>query len=158
MPMTASTRRFPHLALWLLTLLATLQVTAPAAAGACEASVSLVDFGRLDLEQGGNVSGEVIVTCDQPGRFTVALSAGIGDYSRRKMRGSDGHELTYNLFVDPARQRVWGDGISAGTQAIQGESDGRRPLTIPVYGVVPPRQSVLTGAYSDNLVVTVQNL
>ena len=116
----------------------------------------MVDFGRLDLERGGNVSGEVIVNCDEPSRFSVALSAGLGDYRLRKMRGTDGHELTYNLFVDPGRQRVWGDGVSAGTQTIRGESDGRRPLTIPVYGVVPPRQSVLTGAYSDNLLVTIK--
>ena len=157
MPMTGNPRRLLRLAVWLLPLLVTMQVSAPAAAD-CEATVSLVDFGRLDLERGGNVSGEVIVTCDQPGPFSVALSAGTGDYRLRKMQGSDGSELVYNLFVDPGRRRVWGDGVSAGTQTIRGESDGRRPLIIPVYGLVPPRQSVLTGAYSDNLLVTVDNL
>ncbi len=144
--------------LWLLPLLVTMQVSAPAAAGDCEASVSLVDFGRLDLEKGGDVSGEVIVTCDQPGQFSVALSSGVGSYRFRRMRGTDGAELKYNLFVDPARRRIWGDGVSEGTQTIRGESDGRRPLVIPVYGIVPPRQSVLTGPYSDNLLVTIENL
>lgn len=157
MRMIMTFRHLRCLGLWLLPLLATMQVSAPAAAG-CEATVSLVDFGRLDLERGGDVAGEVIVTCDQPGNFSVALSPGIGDYRLRKMRGADGHELTYNLFVDPTKRRVWGDGVSAGTQTIRGESDGRRPQVIPVYGLVPPRQSVLTGAYSDNLLVTVENL
>ena len=142
---------------WLATFIAMMLVSVPAMAD-CDATVSLVDFGRLDLERGGDVNGEVIVSCDQPGRFSVALSAGIGDYRLRKMRGSDGGELVYNLFVDPGRRRVWGDGVSAGTQTVRGESDGRRPLVIPVYGLVPPRQSVLTGAYSDNLLVTVENL
>ena len=117
-----------------------------------------MDFGRLDLEHGGHVNGEVVVTCDKPGRFSLALSSGTGSYQLRKMRGVDGHVLKYNLFVDPARRRVWGDGVSSGTQTIRGESDGRRPLSIPVYGLVPPRQSVLTGPYSDNLLVTVENL
>ncbi|NJO38841.1 MAG: spore coat protein U domain-containing protein [Rhizobiales bacterium] len=93
-----------------------------------------------------------------PGRFSVRASAGLGSYRLRKMHGSDGYELSYNLYVDPAKRSVWGDGVSEGTQTIQGQSDGRRPLTIPVYGFVPPRQTALTGAYSDNLLVTVEDL
>lgn len=137
--------------------LVTWQVSAPAAAG-CEASVSLVDFGKLDLDRGENVSGELVVTCDQPAAFSVALSAGVGDFARRKMQGADGAELRYNLFVDAARRRVWGDGVAAGTQTIRGENDGRRPSIIPIYGVVPSRQKVLVGPYSDNLLVTVEEL
>jgi spore coat protein U-like protein len=132
--------------------------TSGLAAAECDASVSLVDFGQLDLEKGGRVSGELIVICDEPGRFSVTLSSGNGSYRLRKMAGADGNELKYNLFVDSARRSVWGDGISAGTQTVRGESDGRRPAVIPIYGFVPPRQSVLTGAYSDNLLVTVENL
>jgi len=157
MRVTKTSRRFCRLAFWFLPFLVTMQVNAPAAAD-CEASVSLVDFGRLDLVKGGRVSGELIVTCDEPGQFSVALSPGLGDYRLRKMYGSDGSELKYNLYVDSARRRIWGDGVSAGTQTIRGKSDGRRPMTIPVYGVVPPRQSVLIGGYSDNLLVTIENL
>lgn len=157
MPVTSVTCRTKQF-LWCLALfLVTLQISAPATAG-CEAVVSLVDFGRLDLERGGEVTGEVIVSCDEPGGFSVALSPGIGDFVLRKMRGSEGAELRYNLFVDPARRRIWGDGISAGTQTIKGENDGRRPSVIPIYGMVPSRQSVLTGPYSDNLLVTVGKL
>lgn len=155
MPMTR--RCFRRLSFCFPPFLAILLLSAPAAAN-CDASVSLMDFGRLDLEHGGHINGEVIVTCDGPGRFSLALSTGTGSYHLRKMRGVDGNVLKYNLFVDPARRRVWGDGVSSGTQTIRGESDGRRPLSIPVYGLVPPRQSVLTGPYSDNLLVTVENL
>ena len=157
MRLIVSFQRLSRLFVWLLPFLAAVPASGLAAAE-CDASVSLVDFGQLDLERGGRVSGEVIVICSEPGRFSVALSSGNGSYRLRKMAGADGHELTYNLFVDPARQRVWGDGVSAGTQTVRGESDGRRPAVIPVYGFVPPRQSVLTGAYSDNLLVTVENL
>jgi spore coat protein U-like protein len=143
--------------LWLLPLVTTLQVSAPAAAG-CDAVVSLVDFGQLDLDDGAEVTGELVVNCDEPGAFSIGLSQGIGDFTRRRMRGFDGAELRYNLFVDPGRKRIWGDGVSAGTQTIKGESDGRRPSIIPIYGIVPSRQSVLTGPYSDNLLVTVERL
>lgn len=156
MRMTVSSRRL-RLAFWLLPFVLAMQVSAPAAAD-CEASVSLVDFGRLDLSKGARVNGELIVTCDQPSGFSVALSPGLGSYRLRKMQGSDGNELKYNLFVDSTRRRVWGDGVSAGTQTIRGKSDGRRPEIIPVYAIVPPRQSVLTGAYSDNLLVTIEKL
>lgn len=157
MPVTSVTCKTSQFILCLALFLVTLQVSAPAAAG-CEASVSLVDFGELDLDRGENVSGELVVTCDQPAAFSVALSAGLGDFVRRKMQGTDGAALRYNLFVDAARRRVWGDGVSAGTQTILGENDGRRPSIIPIYGVVPSRQKVLVGPYSDNLLVTVEEL
>ena len=157
MPMTKTARNALRSAVWLVPLLVTWHISTPAVAD-CEASVSLVDFGRLDLEEGGDVSGEVTVICDEPGRFSVALSEGRGSFRLRKMKGSNGSELRYNLFVDSGRRSVWGDGVSSGTQTIRGESDGRRPLSIPVYGTVPPRQSVVAGPYSDNLLVTVENL
>ncbi len=157
MPVMIATRQARWFLGCLIPFLMMLQVSVPAAAG-CEASVSLVDFGRLDLERGGEVTGELIVNCDEPGGFSIGLSPGIGDFTKRRMRGSDGAELVYNLFVDPARRRVWGDGVSAGTQRIKGENDGRRPSIIPIYGIVPSRQSVLTGPYSDNLLVTIEKL
>lgn len=135
-------------------LLAMLLLATPAAAD-CDATVSLVDFGRLDLEQGGDITGELIVSCDQPSEFNVSISPGIGDFVRRKMRGEDGAELIYNLFVDPARRSIWGDGVTAGTQAITGENDGRRPSIIPIYGIVPSRQNTIAGPYRDNLLVTI---
>lgn len=148
---------YRRLAVWLLPFLVLLPVSNPAYAD-CQATVSLVDFGQLDLDKGSNVNGEVIVTCDQPARFNLALSAGLGDFRLRKMLGSDGGELLYNLFVDPGRRSIWGDGVSGGTQTIRGENDGRRPSIVPIYGIVPSRQSVLTGAYRDDLLVTVEKL
>ena len=143
---------------WLVVIVgAVLSLSRPASAE-CDATLSLIDFGKLDLERGARVTGELIVSCDEPGRFSVGLSQGIGSFKGRKMRGTDGAELRYNLFVDSARQRVWGDGVTEGTQMIKGESDGRRPAIIPIYGIVPSRQSVLIGPYLDNLLVTIERL
>ena len=111
MRMTVSSRCLRP-AVWLLPFLLAMQLSTPASAD-CEASVSLVDFGKLDLTKGARVNGELIVTCDEAAGFSVALSPGIGSYRLRKMQGSDGSVLKYNLFVDSTRRRIWGDGVSA---------------------------------------------
>jgi spore coat protein U-like protein len=133
-------------------LLALALAAAPARAG-CQASVSLVDFGALDLRRGGTLTGALSVACDGAQAFAVTASAGYGSFAQRAMRGPDGHVLYYNLFVDPGRRLVWGDGVAGGTTVIHGLSDGRRPVSIPVYAQVPPGQIVLAGAYSDAVVV-----
>ena len=91
---------------------------APPVAAGCDASCGLVDFGRVEFRRPTRVSGKLTVRCDAPTRFEVIASEGFGDYGERRMRGPDGAELRYNLFVDAARQRVWGDGLSAGTARI----------------------------------------
>ena len=89
---------------------------APAAAApACHASVTLVDFGRIDYKEGGDITGQLTVTCDGPTAFEVSASPGYGGYQGRTMVGPREAVLRYNLYVDPARRRVWGDGESGGT-------------------------------------------
>jgi spore coat protein U-like protein len=129
---------------------------AGAALGACDVSFSLVDFGRVDLARGGEITGRVTVACDRPRRFELAASAGQGRFGQRLMRGPGGTPLAYNLYVDPARTRIWGDGVHAGTSTIGGRSDGRRRVDLAVYGRVWGRQSVAPGAYSDTVSITVE--
>ena len=126
-----------------------------AVAGACDVRISLVDFGRLDFEKGEDVTGELSVACDAPRAFAVTATRGLGDYDMRRMRSADGAELRYNLFVDPARRRVWGDG-SGGTARLVGQTDGRRPATFTIYGYVPGGQKVRRGSYSDSVTVALE--
>jgi spore coat protein U-like protein len=140
-------------------LIAAAALLLPAAAAAqppCDVSLSLVDFGRLELRQGGEITGRVSVRCDRPTRFALVLSEGHGSYRMRRMRGPEGHELRYNLFVDPARRLVWGDGVSEGTARLVGESDGRRGAELVVYGRVPAGQRVPAGSYGDALAVVIE--
>lgn len=138
-------------------VLALCTLVAPPAADACEVSVSLVDFGRVDLDRGGEITGEVAVRCPTARRFALSLSPGHGDYRMRRMRGPDGAELKYNLFVDPARVRVWGDGVTAGTARLTGRTDGRKATLITVYGRIPSDQRAgRAGAYADALTVTLE--
>jgi spore coat protein U-like protein len=128
---------------------------ADARAAGCDVHISLVDFGRLDFEKGEEVTGELVVACDAPRAFAVSATRGFGDYDMRRMRSADGAELRYNLFVDPARRRVWGDG-SAGTARLVGQTDGRRPATFTIYGFVPGGQTVRRGSYSDSVTVALE--
>ena len=63
----------------------------------------------------------------------------------RFMRGPKDTVLYYNLYVDPARRRVWGDGEASGTARIAGRSDGRKAEDFTIYGRIPDRQPVRSG-------------
>ena len=121
----------------------------------CQASVTLVDFGRVDYREGGDITGQLTVICDGPTAFEVSASSGYGGYHGRTMVGPKETVLRYNLYVDAARQRVWGDGESGGTARIAGQSDGRKAVTYTIYGRVPDRQSVRPGRYHDSVKVSV---
>jgi len=143
---------------WLIApvlLLAVALATPALATPACHASVTLVDFGRVDYKEGGDITGQLTVTCDGPTAFEVSASAGYGGYQGRTMVGPKETVLRYNLYVDAARQRVWGDGESGGTARITGESDGRKAVSYTIYGRVPDRQSVRPGRYHDSVKVSV---
>jgi spore coat protein U-like protein len=131
-------------------------VATPAeAAPACNASVTMVDFGRVDHREGGDITGQLTVTCDGPTGFEVSASPGYGSYQERTMLGPKETVLRYNLYVDAARRRVWGDGDSGGTARIAGQSDGRKAVSYTIYGRIPDGQSLRPGRYSDSVRVTV---
>jgi len=132
-----------------------LAATMPAAAADCDASVTEVDFGRFDYKEGGDITGQLTVICDRPTAFEVSASPGYGSYRERTMYGPRGAVLRYNLYVDAARRRVWGDGETGGTARIAGKSDGRKAATYTVYGRIPGGQTVRPGGYRDTVKVTV---
>ncbi len=125
------------------------------AAPACEARVSLVDFGQAEFDEGEDITGELTVTCDGPTSFEVSASPGYGSYRQRTMVGPEGDVLRYNLYVDPARRRVWGDGEAGGTATIAGKSDGRKAANYTIYGRIHDRQSVRSGRYRNSVKVSV---
>jgi spore coat protein U-like protein len=137
----------------------------------CTVSTSGVSFGAYDVfsPAANDATGDVSVACTGIGlaSYTILLSTGSGSYASRLM-SSGSHLLVYNLYVDPNRTIVWGDG-SAGTQVINdsylllpviqalGPPQIRTTETrhYPVYGRIPARQNAYVGNYSDTLIVTV---
>ena len=91
----------------------------------CEVSASLYDFGRHEISSITppiRTQGSISVTCTKlalPG-FLVSADIelqGLPPEESRNLRGKEGDELTYGLFLDAALTRVWGDG-TGGTRTI----------------------------------------
>jgi spore coat protein U-like protein len=129
-----------------------LMSTAQSGWGACTLSVLGVIFGSYDTFSNvplDNAGGNVAVTCDIPTPYTLALSPGSGTYALRSMSGA-GSSLNYNLFIDPTRLIVWGDG-TPGTSVVAGATIG---ASHTIYGRIPQRQNVPVGVYTDTVIVT----
>ncbi|MGI9303614.1 MAG: Csu type fimbrial protein [Gammaproteobacteria bacterium] len=104
-----------------------------------------------------DVTSRIRVVCrGRPGTYSVELSTGSsGEYGRRTM--VNGAELLfYNLFVDPARTRVWGDGSGSTSRiTITRRRRGRDRRVFDVYGRIFSNQDVRPGFYNDTISVTV---
>ena len=142
-----------HMAL-LSTLLLLLAGTAQSA---CSVDPTPVAFGVYSPFSVAptDTAGTLHVTCDTvTAGYTVLLSAGgAGSYSPRRLSGS-GYTLSYNLYTDPLRTTVWGDG-SGGTASVAGAFALPGAIDHTVYGRVPAGQNVAAGAYADTITVTI---
>ena len=143
--------------------IALLTVLGPGSAHAiqCKLMVTPINFGTYMpmTPTPVDVVGDLTVRCQaQPGTFSVMIGSGIsGDQAARAMSAGGPGLLFYNLYRDPARTEIWGDGappsfMVSGVRATKG-----RPtfFNLPVYGRIYARQAPDTGVYNDNLVVTV---
>ncbi len=125
---------------------------------ACTISTTPVSFGSYDVFATTPVdsTGSVTYRCQpQDKNITVSLNKGGSPTfdPRRMLKGSEA--LNYNLFLDPARVQIWGDG-TAGTQV---HSDKNPPnnqdVTVTVFGRIPAGQDVSAGTYTDTITATV---
>jgi spore coat protein U-like protein len=127
----------------------------------CQVRLNPIDFGIYRPLQAAplDVMGAITIRCSaQPGSYGVTIGpGGSGDFAARTLASSAGGTLIYNLYRDPARTQIWGDGspptfIVAGARTSQG-----RPTVTdhPVYGRVFSGQTPDPGTYVDNLLVTV---
>lgn len=146
-------------------LLAALLWTQPAAAQAdsCAfraASATLVDFS---VYSGGllpaDSTGVIPLTCTPAialgtVAYTVSISTGSsGGFSPRTLlRMGGGGALNYDIYIDPTRLIVWGDG-SLGTGTVSGLCSG--DCDVLAYGRIPGAQVVPSGSYADDVLITV---
>ena len=138
--------------LWLLRTASLALLPGLAYAAGCTVTVVNVAFGGYDVfqQQDTETTGSVNVTCDSSASYTISLSAGLGTFAARAML-SGSQQLSYNLFTDPQRLTIWGDG-SSGTATVSASGTG---ASYTVYGMIPARQNVPAGTYSDTITVTV---
>jgi spore coat protein U-like protein len=127
-------------------------VCAPAVAATCTISPQSVSFGNYDplSVQPLDGVGNIAVRCDAETSFTITFSSGTGSYAVRRMT-SGANALEYNLFTDPSRLTVWGDG-TAGSATVGATASSAEEA---VYGRIAARQNVPAGTYTDVVVVTI---
>jgi len=145
------------LKLTLLELLVLLTLNPQPALAECTlSSVSGINFGQYNsLDQQPNSGGIGTITLSCAGTTsgaTVSLSTGSSNsYTNRTLtNGVD--QLQYNVYATPGGGAVWGDGAGGSTTVVV-PSNTRTSLTL--YGVIPARQSIGAGVYSDTLLVMV---
>jgi spore coat protein U-like protein len=118
-------------------------------------AATIVIFGSQSA-LGANVDANsaIAINCPRGTAFTIGLDKGQGagaTYAARKMT-SGANTVTYSLYLDSARTKVWGetDGVDtfSGTSASFG-------ATCPVYGRVPAQASPAPGNYTDTVKITV---
>lgn len=144
-------------------MLLLLLLPAGVAGAACTVSATGVAFGPYDVFASAPLdsTGTVTVSCDEvpPPDVTIEIgpSGGSGGFNPRRMgHASRPDRMNYNLFTDPSRSAVWGDG-TAGTQTVFLKRVKRQkpPVVTTIYGRIPPGQNVSAGGYSDTLTVTI---
>jgi spore coat protein U-like protein len=133
----------------------------PAHAIQCRITVTPFNFGIYSPIAPAHldVIGQLDVRCQaQPGSFTVILGPGIsGNQLARTMSAGGASILNYNLYRDPARTQIWGDGTPP-TFVVSGvRTDRGRPTfyNYPIFGRVFANQAPAPGQYSDTIVATV---
>lgn len=132
-------------------LSAALGLPAAAAAATCHVTPQSVSFGNYDPIGGPSVDGigSVNVACDAPVDFAVALTAGSGTFTDRRM-SSGAAQLGYNLYTDASRSVVWADGIVGSSVSSSGTN-----VDLTIYGRIGAGQNVPAGSYIDAVTVTI---
>ena len=124
------------------------------AAASCMLDVQPVLFGSYDTLTGMAVDGigQIEVQCTPAADYVLSLMPGQGSYDVRELR-SGAATIRYNLYLDPARARVWGDG-SSGSETVSGNGGDHRHI---IYGRIDANQrQIPAGDYYDQILVTVE--
>ena len=133
----------------------------------CQINAPQFNFGRGEMNaEAAPIDGQAIisVTCTRAPldgldvQVDFELKA-MPPAPARQMRNRELHFLTYDMFLDPARTRYWGDGASHGTFSLTGTlllDDRNRvgTLAFPIYGRVNGAQGATLSGNWLGAVVT----
>lgn len=154
----------PVVRFFILTLAgcASLMFATPAWPAACKIATTPLTFGSYDifLMTAKTATAQMTITCNnkvtESATVQLTLSPGIsGNFGQRSMTGSGGGApLLYNIYTSAGLSAVLGDGSGGSTAPVM-LVNKTSPWVVTLYGSIPPRQSVLTGTYSDSLIATI---
>lgn len=125
----------------------------------CSVSTTSIVFGVYDVFAPAPLgsTGSVTITCDKNAPVTISMSASAvsGMFVPRQMKLTTGADLmAYNIYTDATYAVVLGDG-TAGTQTMSASAKKNTPLSLTIFGSIPPLQNLSAGTYADTLTVTI---
>ena len=130
-----------------------------AEAAQCSVSTTSVLFGTYDVFVPTPLDsvGAVVYECNGGAKvIALTISQGLGGtYTPRKLFRSATEWLGYNLYRDPSRTVIWGNGTGGTSSYTSTNIPNNRDVSVPVYGRINPGQDVRAGIYGDFLTVTV---
>lgn len=119
----------------------------------CKVGAASLGFGTYGAGQTADLRAQGSIAYEGCGTspIKVTLDGGTSrNTSARTLVSSGGSKLTYQLYRDSARSKVWGTGSNALSFK---PSTGTGSLV--VYGSIPGGQSVPVGRYTDTVLVTI---
>jgi spore coat protein U-like protein len=125
----------------------------------CTISAANLALGEFVGDNNLTAESDITVRCTNGTAFSIALDDGVtGSYAGRRMVGTGGNFLVYNLYTDNTYGAVWGDDTGT-TDVVGGNGTGMaNALTRTVYGRLLAADNVAAveaGAYSDTIVATI---
>lgn len=126
----------------------------------CDLTATPLAFGRYSPSSGSpaDFNATLTVTCISPSAEPVAVEGAItllGGATGRRLTNGSGEMLRYQLYLDAARSRLWGDGAGGGRSVpVSGTAGSNRIFrqTVTIYGRILARQThTMVGTYADQL-------
>lgn len=106
-------------------------------------------------------NGTVTVGCSGVGvlsAYSISLSVGTGTGYTNRQLGSAANRLDYNLYVDPAYNTIWGNGLNGTGAQSYGGLLSLKTMDFTVYGRIPAGQDRPSGSYTTTITITVDFL
>jgi spore coat protein U-like protein len=119
----------------------------------CQITAKPINFGEYENHPGKplDINGKIVINCRPLAKGTITLNKDNTDSFSIRSAKIKGHRLYYNIYVNAARTKAFGDG----TQRSYTISFGPPfPAELPIYGRIFPNQRPWAGSYQAQLSVT----
>lgn len=144
----------------MITILGLLAIIFPTSVYAtqCNIVTSAMSFGAYDPLSAtpSDTTTTIGITCrtKKPQIVTIQVSGGNSGTASVRNLMNGGSALIYNLYSNPGRSQIIGDGTGGSTTLTRSVSRDA-PWDVTLYGRIPALQVIPPGLYSDSLVATI---
>ena len=125
----------------------------------CTISATSVDFGNYNVFNGSALdsTGTITYRCNRTSRKHHHLAEQRPEHHLQSATdvSRDARSLTYNLYRNAARTKIWGDGTGGTAVYSRANPPNNSNVNVTIYGRVPAGQDVSAGSYSDTVSATI---